>query len=179
MTGKSRGYRFVRFISETTATTARKEMNGQVFIFYFPNLFNMNSLVYMIVLKLCGFFFGINVCSISSNVVISASCSLLFQILDLIFLPFQIGRSDMEQRVTFYKITCLSLLPNYSHSIPLSKQNAAVGWLWELRAPSLFQCWRSTAPLKVIFPLPRILCNSWALLPAVFSLSSNGNEWKI
>ncbi|KAL2983929.1 hypothetical protein AAZX31_12G062700 [Glycine max] len=48
VTGKSRGYRFVRFISETTATTARKEMNGQI--------------------------------------------------LDLIFLPFQIGRSDMEQR---------------------------------------------------------------------------------
>ncbi|KAK7404600.1 hypothetical protein VNO78_05554 [Psophocarpus tetragonolobus] len=30
VTGKSRGYGFVQFISETTAATARKEMNGQI-----------------------------------------------------------------------------------------------------------------------------------------------------
>jgi len=46
VTGKSRGYGFVRFVSETTAATARKEMNGQVFIlfFHFSYLFKMNSL---------------------------------------------------------------------------------------------------------------------------------------
>ncbi|CAJ1933030.1 unnamed protein product [Sphenostylis stenocarpa] len=43
VTGKSRGYGFVRFVSETIAATARKEMNGQVFIFFhFPCLLNMN-----------------------------------------------------------------------------------------------------------------------------------------
>ncbi|KAK7341716.1 hypothetical protein VNO80_24653 [Phaseolus coccineus] len=30
VTGKSRGYGLVRFVSETTAATARKEMNGQI-----------------------------------------------------------------------------------------------------------------------------------------------------
>ncbi|KAG4979726.1 hypothetical protein JHK84_033314 [Glycine max] len=30
VTGKSRGYGFVRFVSETTAAAARKEMNGQI-----------------------------------------------------------------------------------------------------------------------------------------------------
>ncbi|TKY67327.1 Glycine-rich RNA-binding protein 4 [Spatholobus suberectus] len=30
VTGKSRGYGFVRFVSETTAATARKEMHGQI-----------------------------------------------------------------------------------------------------------------------------------------------------
>jgi len=34
VTGKSKGYGLVRFVSETTAATARKEMNGQVFIFF-------------------------------------------------------------------------------------------------------------------------------------------------
>ncbi|RDX67088.1 Glycine-rich RNA-binding protein 4, mitochondrial, partial [Mucuna pruriens] len=30
VTGKSRGYGFVRFVSEITAATAREEMNGQI-----------------------------------------------------------------------------------------------------------------------------------------------------
>ncbi|KAG2408322.1 Organelle RRM domain-containing protein [Vigna angularis] len=30
VTSKSRGYGFVRFVSETVAATARKEMNGQI-----------------------------------------------------------------------------------------------------------------------------------------------------
>ncbi|ESW04088.1 hypothetical protein PHAVU_011G066300 [Phaseolus vulgaris] len=30
VTGKSKGYGLVRFVSETTAATARKEMNGQI-----------------------------------------------------------------------------------------------------------------------------------------------------
>jgi len=34
VTAKSRGYGFVRFVSETAAATARKEMNDQVFIFF-------------------------------------------------------------------------------------------------------------------------------------------------
>ena len=54
VTGKSKGYGFVRFTTETAAATGRKDMHGQVILFFYYYyyyycyycFFNMNSLVY-------------------------------------------------------------------------------------------------------------------------------------